>query len=92
MNTNSYNILYVDDEKENLTSFKLLFRKDFNVIIANSAQEGLSVLKEEDITRNPSSTPRGSTRWPGGFPIPTPLNGYASTLSRPAWRPTRQRR
>ncbi|MBK7055531.1 MAG: response regulator [Leptospiraceae bacterium] len=49
MNTNSYNILYVDDEKENLTSFKLLFRKDFNVIIANSAQEGLSVLKEEDI-------------------------------------------
>lgn len=49
MNTTNYNILYVDDEKENLTSFKLLFRKDFNVIIANSAQEGLSVLKEEDI-------------------------------------------
>lgn len=45
----SYSILYVDDEKENLTSFKYLFKKNYHVALANSAQEGLEALKEEDI-------------------------------------------
>jgi DNA-binding NtrC family response regulator len=43
------NILYVDDEIENLTSFKYLFKKNFQIILANSALEGLKTLKEEDI-------------------------------------------
>lgn len=48
MKTTNCKILYVDDEKENLTSFKLLFRKDFDVIIANSAAEGLSLITQEE--------------------------------------------
>ncbi len=43
------NILYVDDEMENLTSFKYLFKKNFQIILANSALEALKTLKEEDI-------------------------------------------
>lgn len=45
----NYNILYVDDEIENLTSFKFLFKKTFQVILASSAMEGLQTLKEEDV-------------------------------------------
>lgn len=46
---NTKTILYVDDEMENLTSFKYLFKKNFKIILANSASEGLQALKEEDI-------------------------------------------
>ena len=45
----NYNILYVDDEMENLTSFKYLFKKNYKVMLANSALEGLQTLKEENI-------------------------------------------
>ncbi|MBP7284719.1 MAG: response regulator [Leptospiraceae bacterium] len=43
------NILYVDDEIENLTSFKFLFKRSFQIILANSATEGLQTLEEEDV-------------------------------------------
>ena len=39
-------ILYVDDEEHNLVSFKAAFRRDYNVLTANSAREGLRVLRE----------------------------------------------
>jgi len=38
------NVLYVDDEVGNLTSFKAAFRKDFNVFVAKSAAEGEKIL------------------------------------------------
>lgn len=45
----NYNILYVDDEIENLTSFKFLFKKTFQITLAKSAIEGLETLKEEKV-------------------------------------------
>lgn len=41
-------ILYVDDEMNNLTGFKATFRRDFDVTVANSAQEAIDILKEKE--------------------------------------------
>jgi len=38
-------ILYVDDEINNLNSFKAAFRREFNVLLASSGTEGLDVLQ-----------------------------------------------
>ena len=38
-------ILYVDDEINNLNSFKAAFRRDFKVLTAMSGKEGLDILK-----------------------------------------------
>lgn len=45
------NVLYVDDEIDNLNAFKAVFRRDFEVFIAESANEGLKIIenKENDI-------------------------------------------
>jgi len=43
-----YNILYVDDEDINLRQFKSVFRRDFNIFIANSGEEGLKILDEKN--------------------------------------------
>jgi len=43
------NILYVDDEANNLVSFTAAFRKYFNVFTANSAREGLEMLRVNPI-------------------------------------------
>lgn len=43
------NILYVDDELENLKAFKSTLRRDFNVFLANSAEEALEVLRNSEI-------------------------------------------
>jgi len=49
MNVNrDVNILYVDDEKHNLASFKASFRNDYNVHLAISAKEGLDMLSQID--------------------------------------------
>ena len=42
-------ILYVDDDSENLSSFKALFRRDYHVFLASSAAEGLEILRNNDI-------------------------------------------
>lgn len=42
-------ILYVDDEQINLELFKINFRNEFDVRIANSALKGLEILQEEEI-------------------------------------------
>lgn len=43
------NILYVDDEVNNLNSFKAAFRRDFNVLLASSGQEGLAILASHTV-------------------------------------------
>lgn len=43
------NVLYVDDEPNNLISFQASFRRYFNVFIASSANEAEIVLNETDI-------------------------------------------
>jgi len=43
------NILYVDDERINLELFRINFKDNYNVVIADSAKQGLSLLKEQDI-------------------------------------------
>nr|WP_295921264.1 response regulator [uncultured Dyadobacter sp.] len=43
------NVLYVDDETNNLNSFKATFRKEFNVLIGGSAAEGLDLMKSNTV-------------------------------------------
>jgi two-component system sensor histidine kinase/response regulator len=39
-------VLYIDDERNNLISFKAMFRQDYDVLIAGSAEEGEKFLQE----------------------------------------------
>ena len=39
------NVLYIDDEPHNLTSFRASFRREFNVFTAESAEEGRKILE-----------------------------------------------
>jgi len=43
------NVLYVDDEPHNLTSFKAAFRRDFNIFLAGSAKEARKIIEENEI-------------------------------------------
>ncbi len=47
MEKKKYTILYVDDEPQNLVSFKAVFRRDYKVKTATSGEEGLAILKDE---------------------------------------------
>lgn len=49
MEENNINVLYIDDEPNNLISFKAAFRRTFNVFTAESAEEGRKILEEEPI-------------------------------------------
>ncbi len=40
------NIVYVDDDTENLRAFKRLFRKQYDVLLAESGEEGLQIIRE----------------------------------------------
>lgn len=42
-------ILYVDDEVNNLRSFKATFRREFDVYLAETAAEGFEILKEQSV-------------------------------------------
>ena len=44
-----YNILYVDDEQNNLVVFKNAFFREYRIFTALSGQEGLKILGREDI-------------------------------------------
>ncbi|HOP03733.1 MAG TPA: response regulator [Tenuifilaceae bacterium] len=46
---NKYTVLYVDDEETNLSIFRNTFRREYNVLTAKSAQEGLEILQEEKV-------------------------------------------
>ena len=45
----SFGVLYVDDEINNLNSFKAAFRRDFDIYTAQSAREGRKVLDTNEI-------------------------------------------
>jgi response regulator RpfG family c-di-GMP phosphodiesterase len=49
MEENTINVLYVDDEANNITSFRAAFRRIFTVFTAESAEEGKQVLEKENI-------------------------------------------
>ena len=42
-------VLYVDDETENLVSFKALFRRDYEIFLAQSAHEAMDILRAESM-------------------------------------------
>ncbi len=44
-----YPVLYVDDEVDNLRIFELTFRRDFTVLTAQSAREGLELLSQHPV-------------------------------------------
>lgn len=44
-----YPVLYVDDEKENLRVFEMTFRRDFTILTAESAKEGLELLSQHPV-------------------------------------------
>lgn len=49
MDHREYPVLYVDDEKDNLRIFELTFRRDFTVLTATSAKEGLELLAQHPV-------------------------------------------
>jgi len=46
---NAFNILYVDDEENNLNSFRAALRRYYNVFTALSGEEGIEILTKNDI-------------------------------------------
>lgn len=42
-------VLYVDDEPKNLSSFKSVFRRHYEVYLANSAEEGIDIMEQTPI-------------------------------------------
>ena len=84
-------VLYVDDEANNLVGFKATFRLDYNVFVANSADEGIDMLeKNPDIKvilcdqRMPGKTgvqffEEVSARYPA--PVRMLLTGYTDIES-----------
>jgi class 3 adenylate cyclase len=45
----TYNILYVDDEINNLNSFRAALRRNYNVFTAESGEEGIDIISKNDI-------------------------------------------
>src|SRR4051812_42751386 len=45
-----YNVLYVDDEEDNLVVFRSAFRRFFRIFTATSGAEGLDIMEKEDIS------------------------------------------
>jgi len=48
-NTKKFTILYVDDEESNLNIFRNTFRREYKVLTAINAQQGLEILKNESV-------------------------------------------
>ena len=49
MDKKDFNILYVDDEEQNLFSFRATFRREYNVFTAISGKEGINIMSNNDI-------------------------------------------
>lgn len=49
MDKEKSNILYVDDEANNLTAFVATFRRHFNVFTATSGREGIDIMRHNNI-------------------------------------------
>lgn len=50
MENSKINILYLDDEGQNLLSFKATFRKFYRIFTASTAEEAIKILNENNIT------------------------------------------
>lgn len=48
MQTNEYNILYVDDEESNLRIFQTAFKRLYNITTASSAEKAIELLEEKE--------------------------------------------
>jgi class 3 adenylate cyclase/FixJ family two-component response regulator len=44
-----FNVLYVDDEENNLNSFRAALRRNYNIYTALSGEEGMDILSQNDI-------------------------------------------
>ncbi|MEO0894885.1 MAG: adenylate/guanylate cyclase domain-containing protein [Bacteroidota bacterium] len=44
-----FSILYVDDEEQNLISFKATFRREYKIYTAHGGKEGIELLRKHDI-------------------------------------------
>ncbi len=60
MDHREFPVLYVDDEPDNLRIFELTFRRDFKILTAASAEEGLEILND-----NPIAVVLSDQRMPG---------------------------
>jgi signal transduction histidine kinase len=49
MSAHPISVLYLDDEEQNLTSFRALLRRDFNVYTAQTPAEAVNVLNQEKV-------------------------------------------
>ena len=49
MENNKINILYVDDELNNLVSFKAVFRMKYNILTAISGEEAINILRTKEV-------------------------------------------
>lgn len=49
MDKKNINVLYIDDERDNLNSFKATFRREFNITTAESADEAITILGNKEI-------------------------------------------
>jgi len=49
MEEKNINVLYIDDEPNNITSFRAAFRRMFTIFTAESAEEGRTILEKEKI-------------------------------------------
>ena len=47
--TKKYTVLFVDDETRITSALRAIFRKEYNVLIANSGAEALQVLDKNDV-------------------------------------------
>jgi len=46
---NKYKILFIDDEPASLTAFKSVFRDDYDISLAGSADEGYEIMKNQSV-------------------------------------------
>ena len=44
-----YSVLYIDDEENNLISFKSTFRRDYHIHVATSGRAGLEIMEQNTI-------------------------------------------
>lgn len=49
MEKNDFTILFVDDESNNLVSFRATFRREYTVLTASSAREGMALLRDHEV-------------------------------------------
>jgi adenylate cyclase len=49
MKKRDFSILYVDDEEQNLVSFKATFRREYKILTAQSGKEGIDIIRNNPV-------------------------------------------